>query len=385
MKKFFAFLLACMMLMSTTAFAAYTPLAMTDVTTDLEHTLSLNATKVSGMDYEVTYNFVVSDPTVVSPEGIDAAQAFSGSPTIAPIIYGPADFKDADGNTVLSATKDIEVVWRNVTFYEPGVYSWKVTKTPTDTATDANTPFDATNAHGTFYLWVVVYNNAKGELAQEIYFKDSSELSSAKFQSVEDQFPASTVDLSIAKEVTGTQGSRDQYFKFTIELTVPSNVAQRTYQIVDTAENATTFDRLTEKTAYDSTQHTNNLAITMSGLESSSTKTLSFDMWLKHGQSFKILDLPYGIDYTITESENSGYTVSAKVDDAGDKVGFVNTTSVSSDGSMTKTTTVIYTNEKSTPVVTGIDLQTGAPIMGLMMAAAMMLMLAINKRKEAAE
>jgi hypothetical protein len=53
-----------------------------------------------------------------------------------------------------------------------------------------------------------------------------------------------------------------------------------------------------------------------------------------------------------------------------------------SDTAMITSTQISYTNEKNTTVPTGIELETAAPIVGMILAMAMLALLFVGKRKE---
>lgn len=99
-----------------------------------------------------------------------------------------------------------------------------------------------------------------------------------------DTYPAKKVDLSVSKTVSGYQGSKDQYFKFTINLTTPTTSTTRTCRISGA-------DTTVPQTAYNSST-TNPGSVTL-------PTTGSIDVWLKHGQTVKIEGLPYGTAYSI--------------------------------------------------------------------------------------
>ena len=56
-----------------------------------------------------------------------------------------------------------------------------------------------------------------------------------------------------------------------------------------------------------------------------------------------------------------------------------------SDTALTASTTVAFTNDKQAVVPTGVVLNTSAPLMGLLLAAALLLMINAGKRKFEAE
>ena len=386
MKKLFAFLLACMMLLPTVAAFAedgegtdsttpsasvYTPVTPPENMLSQTHTLTLSDTDATELPYTITYNFSVSEKaTIMQPTDIipaNAHMAVTGAPSIAPIIYTPEDNFDANK----SCTKNLVIDWSNVGIKEPGVYRWEVTKS----FTDGDAANDPTNNTTTSYLWVYATGSGSELTIASVGYTTDANLQEDEGEDEKgpmgDTYPAKTINLTISKNVTGDQGSRDQYFKFTIQLKRPVGAINKECAITGN------FDEAVPATAYNNAT-TNQKKITV---EEDTTLVL----WLKHGQQAILNDLLFGTSYVITESENNGYSVGTVIAGDTNNVTKAAENKEVSDTSLEESTTVAYTNTKNATVPTGIDLQTGAPIMGLLMAAAMMLMLFAGKRKEAAE
>lgn len=362
MKKLTALLLACMMLLGmTSAMAAsvYTNVTPADTSLAVTHALTLTREDATGLDFDINYSFAVDGVEVVQPTGLtNASLAVEGAPTIADVTYGPSDTF-----TNRKCTKTLEIDWSDVEIKQPGVYRWKVTKT----WTDSDTLDDPTNNSATTYLYVYAYDNA-GTLTIGAVGMTADAALATKDKDLEDSYPAQSLDLSISKTVTGTQGSKDQYFKVTVTLTSPAGTAaDKTYQIsgVDVAVPETAYHGAT----------TNVTQITVP-----KNSSASVELWLKHGQTAIISDLLSGTAYTIVESENDGYEVTSTV--IGDTTEATADGETVSDTSMQISSTVTYTNKKDATVPTGVTLQTAAPVAGMMLALAMLALLFVGKRKE---
>lgn len=119
-----------------------------------------------------------------------------------------------------TATVDLS----KITFYEPGIYRYKITENDT-------TEKGITNDWAVKYLDVYVESADDGELSIAGYVLHSSQTMQPKGDSAS---PGSnnpdeknkgfkneynTGDLVLEKKVTGNQGFRDQYFKFHIDIT----------------------------------------------------------------------------------------------------------------------------------------------------------------------
>lgn len=319
-------------------------------------------TKSSQLDYTITYEFNVGEVVVVEPSFTTPALAVTGKPSIGKIEYGPRDTF-----TNKTCTKNLSIDWSNVSFMEPGVYRWPVTKTG---FIDESAAEQISNNSENNYLYVHVIDN-NGNLNIDTVVLSAVDNyenfeQSNKNQGMEDQYPATTLDLSITKTVTGNQGSKDQYFKFTLTLNVPAAAADKAYTI-------TGLDTSVPATAYHGSKTNESTITTTKG-------TATIEMWLKHGQTATIKDLIYGSSYTIVESENAGYGVSSSV--TGDISGVTYGKETVSDTAMITSTQISYTNEKNTTVPTGIELETAAPIVGMILAMAMLALLFVGKRKE---
>ena len=369
MKKLALFSLALMLMLSATVMPALADVVnYTAVTPDngsINHTMELTESPYN-LDYTITYSFVAGTATVKSPTGLSASDVITGTPSIASVSYGPTDdFASATGHKI---TKTATVDWSTVTFKEPGVYYWEITKT----ADKGGAPLELSNNSSKTYLYALV-TDVDGKLTAAATGLSTTDTLSAKAD-LQDQYPATSVDLSVGKTVTGTQGSKEQYFKYDIQIK-PAGSATRNYQIsgFDTAAtvNASPYNT-------GATQPTNPVSLT-----GNSATTIT--VWLRHGQTFKIEDLPYGTSYTVTESANDGYTVTTAV--TGDNTNTASndiasgTGATVTDSSLTADTTVQYTNDKVADVPTGINLQSSAAIMGILLAMGLLALAFVSKRK----
>lgn len=363
MKKLFALLMALVLTAAMmTSAMAYTAVKPTNGQPAITHTLTLTGDDMDSLAYDIEYSFAVGAAEVVQPEGVtDASKAVTGVPTIANIKYGPDDTFAADNK---SCTKELEIDWSGVSIMEPGVYRWPVTKSFTDTdAAD-----DPSNEKPSTYLFAHVIDN-NGQLSVDtVGLTTVKELNSKEGKgNFEDTYPINTLDLSVSKTVTGNQGSREQYFKFTINLNAPA--------AIDAIYPITGIDELVPATAYH-TAKTNPANVTLEGGKA------TVELWLKHNQTAKIVGLLYGTSYTIVESENAGYTVTSAI--TGDTADTTAEGPTAGDTSLTVDSIVAFTNNKEATVPTGIVLESGAPIYGLLLAMGLAVVMFIGKRKEEA-
>ena len=369
MKKMFALMLAAMMLLAMMPAAmAYTAVTPDNNKPTIPHTMKLTQSNV--LDYTITYKFTVGDVVVLQPTFANASLAVnSEKPAIAPLVYSPSDTFDNR-----SCTKNLSIDWSKVKFYEPGVYRWPVKKS-VHISEDAKET--VSNASEDTYLYVYVSDN-NGNLSVESVilsassnpdtFKNNEDGTPSKNKNngMEDQYPATTLDLTIKKNVTGNQGSKDQYFKFTVSLAIPGGAVDKSYNIEGLTPSV-------PETAYHVSKTNLNTITTSNGFG-------SVELWIKDGQTIVIKDLIYGTSYSITESENTGYEVTSAI--GGDTADATANGANASDTGLTNSATVTFTNHKDTPVPTGIELETAAPIVGMILAMAMLALLFVGKRKE---
>ena len=106
--------------------------------------------------------------------------------------------------------------------------------------------------------------------------------------------------LTFGKEVTGNQGSKDKYFKLTLELTSPVDV-KFTVDISKadasiTGNSATTYTNVSNVTEITATANT----------------AVSTDFYLQDGQYITVKGLPVGTAYALTEAAE-GYKSTVKI------------------------------------------------------------------------
>lgn len=365
MKKLTALLTAMMLLCAmlptvlaedTGSFVSvYTP--VTPATSTVKHTMTLTKTDLKNLPYNVTYTFAVTGAQVMQPSDIKVPDmAVTGVPVIAPLEYTPADVF-VDG----ACTKTLQIDWSGVTIKEPGVYVWEVSKNMTEA--EMNDDDVPTNQNPKLYLYVYVTDN-NGLSIRSYGMTQDADLNTKG--DLADQYPVQTLNLSINKTVDGTMASRDQYFKYTVELNGPSADVNTTYEIVG-------LDAVVPVNAYNPSVITNATIIEMVGGKG------KVDLWLKHGQTAMIKDLLSGTTYTISETVPDGYTATSVI--TGDTTGTQAGGATASDSSLQTSSTVAFTNTKEAIVPTGVVLNTSASIMGLLLAAALLLLANAGKRK----
>ena len=372
MKKMFALLLAAMMLlamvpaaMATSAYTPVTPGQNSQPDLNLNHILTLKD-GLSELFYEITYTFTTGSVGTTTKGIKNLSAAVEGTPKIAAIVYSPDDTKNTDVYNAASKsyTKPLSVNWTGVSIKEPGVYYWPITKN----AEDTDTIEDATNIIKDLYLYVVATDNGGTLTINSVFLStvapDSLAATNTK-GNIGEQYPAQAVSLTLSKTVSGSQGSKDQYFMFQIKLTSPANAPSMWYDLTGN------YDLSVPTTAYNDS-YANPMRFQTGGFVT---------LWLKDGQSVTINNMLSGTSCTIIESNNDGYHAESSVT-VGSSPATKTEGSEVSIAKITASTTVAYTNTKEPQIPTGIELETTAPIVGMMLAMALLALLFVGKRKE---
>ena len=248
------------------------------------------------------------------------------------------------------------VDFSNVKFAEPGVYRWVLTEAANAAAAGMGITNDA---DATRVLDVYVIDN-NGTLQVEGYVLHNddafqpnvsgtaAEPSGGKAKGYINNFE--TEDLTISKTVAGNQGSKDQYFKFTVTL---GDLGSGTVIPV----NLSNADATTLTNAASPTAHTNPTTLT-----ANASGTVTQEFWMQHGQSIVLTGLPKNASYTVVE-DNVDYAVSTSVKE-GTGAAVAGTTATVTDADITADTTVAYTNTKAGVIPTGVMLAV-APFVGV--------------------
>lgn len=219
--------------------------------------------------------------------------------------------------------------------------------------------------------------NINEDLSTAIETVDANESDTVTFMNTP------SFDLTLAKDIRGNMASRDEYFKFTLEL---GNLEAGKEYAVD----ITDADGTTGVNGVNTESHTNPDKVT-AGTDGTVTQVF----YLQGGQSVVVKNLPYGTSYGISEdkdaADDEGYTVSAEI--TGDEKNGGSTAEENimldsssykvSDSALTDDTAVTFTNTKGavipTKVVVGSLWMVGA------IAAAVLVMLRKTTEKSKEE
>ncbi len=312
-------------------------------------------------------------PTIASGQAVFAVGDTTYTSVQKHLDTGTRQATQANDNVTLEegekyARKQVQVDFSQVSFSEPGVFRWVITETENDKLGISN------DADATRNMDVYVVDN-DGTLIVQAYVlhNDDSFQADKQGQGAEPAYGKcpgymnryTTHDLTLSKTVTGNQGSKDQYFRFTVN--IQADTPGTKFDVDLSQADATTLVN-----AYSPEAHTNPAQLTLG-----SDNTVTQDFWLQHGQSIVIQGLPDGASYTITEATED-YRVATQVKE-GDGEEQAGTASEVSDTAIQGDTTVRYTNDKTGIIPTNLITHSG-PYAAIAASGICLLLLAAARR-----
>lgn len=310
MKKLISMLLALLLVMSLSSAAFANSATYTDMST-VTLTINYNETNDGSTSPAEDLSFTISNTSVTdAASGVDTASM--PTPTLGTVSYAEGDAGDTDMTKTLTIT---------LPFYTSvGIYTYTITQTA---GNKAGVSYWASDIR----LVVTVVQDTNGLLRVAAVHTEGSE--GGKSDDIINTYSAGS--LAVTKTVTGNMGDRSKYFAINVTLT---GEADKTYAASYTVTGGTKL---------------------VNGTDDATTSTISIGtpatFYLKHGETFTISNLPYGVTYAVTEEnytaeEDGGYDTPAYTySDAG------TTKTVDSSSE-----TVGITNNKGAIVDTGISL-----------------------------
>ncbi len=267
MKKFVAILLTLMLVLGVSAaFATETENPTTPSTKYTDQT-----TVTIHKAYKLT-NEGTSSPAETFTLKQTGSRVVDGEAATAPALgtITGADFV-AGAATVNGTTGDITVALP--TYDNVGVYEYTLEEV-------AGTTAGVTYYGKAIKLVVTVINGENGKLRIAAVHTESEGKKSDTFENI-----YSAGKLNVSKTVTGNLGDESKYFEFKVTLTGETGKTYGASYAVSGGSN------------------TANPGAIKIGEETT--------FLLKHGETISIANLPYGVTYTVTETETAGYTTTA--------------------------------------------------------------------------
>lgn len=291
----------------------------------------------------------------------------SGKPSASTAIYTSGEPKDssaddaATGDYNSSCTKTVTIDFGDVKFTEPGVYRYIIHEVAAEKDATTHEKYSNTAILNGKDIVMDVYvdNNASGELeilgttmassnnqSEVIPPADGSALAN-KTDKIVNSYPTNFVELK--KTVTGNQGSKDEWFKFTVYITTPAGT--------DTSTKINVTGQTPSPAGNDATSYNPDVMEAQNKITDGlalSAFASGYDLYLQHGSDVFLQGIPDGCIVEIVETNANKYTVTSLVRVTGESdVAGTTSAKATING---KDVVMAFTNEKSGTIPTGVIL-----------------------------
>ena len=388
--KIMAIIMATALIMSIAAISAsaYEPVSGDNTT------LSFNKFLIVDEDARIpaiTFNYTIAPGSAVAADSTNNTPAIIagvGTPTVGTAVFatGESTFstvQNGDAVTLDSgekyAKKTVTVDFRNVQFSQPGIYRYVITESTNNDNKAVSYDTQTTGTARTRYLDVyVIDNNGALAVSEYVMHETTAVVENNNTETTEDDVAAdkssgfvneiTSHELTFGKEVTGNQGSKDKYFKFT--LTISGAQANTTYEVDLSAAEASPTQ--TAATVYDTMS---NPATVTTGSHGVVTEYF----YLKDGQYITVKGLPEGYMYELSEVVEDYTATNGISQDTNGTTAYqdpvVNTTGVNAD---IKTG---FTNDRSGVIPTGVLLTIAPFAIGILLFGALIIFIIAKRRR----
>ena len=387
--KIMAIIMATALIMSIAAISAS---AYTAVSGD--NTLSFNKFLIVDEDARIpaiTFNYTIAPGSAVAADSTNNTPAIIagvGTPTIGSATFasGETTYTSVQGNDQVTLTngkkyakKTVTVDFTNVSFTQPGIYRYVITESTNNDNKAVSYDTQTTGTARTRYLDVyVIDNNGALAVSEYVMHETTAVVENNNTETTEDDVAAdkssgfvneiTSHELTFGKEVTGNQGSKDKYFKFT--LTISGAQANTTYEVDLSAAEASPTQ--TAATVYDTMS---NPATVTTGSHGVVTEYF----YLKDGQYITVKGLPEGYMYELSEVVEDYTATNGISQDTNGTTAYqdpvVNTTGVNAD---IKTG---FTNDRSGVIPTGVLLTIAPFAVGILLFGALIIFFIAKRRR----
>lgn len=259
------------------------------------------------------------------------------------------------------ARAEVKIDFSGAKYTEPGVYRYVLTEAESHAAYAGIKNDEAATRVIDVY---VTDDNGALKIAGYVMHSASDDITMSENNGTNGADPAGkskgfnneyiTHDLEIKKDVSGSQASRDQYFKF--DVVIEGAVPGTKFDVIGVTGSTPTADARVKENAATKQEYVGQENVTT--LTAGEDGTVRQSFYLSHGQSIKINGIPNAAKYSVTETEES-YKPSVTV--TGD------TDATSTDGKkvedkstgITADTTNAFVNTKEGVIPTGLIMEAG--------------------------
>lgn len=295
-----------------------------------------------------TFSFAIEPASSTIPGTATTAEVKPG-PTgaaIANVVYTTNNSDSSatvtTSGTTKTAKQEVAVDMSACSFTEPGVYRYIITESGTnngvtnDTQTKRTLDVYVKDVNGALVIdsnSYVLYTGEKTDAPA----KAASDVTNTKSTGYTNTY--NTYDLTFGKEVKGNFGSKDKYFEYTVEITVP----QGTVLNVDVTSKADVTPHESDSTTVTTKANPTQLTAT--------TGKITQKFYLHDGQYITIKDIPANAEYKVDEN-NEDYTKTNGIVAEDNADGVAHTGAQT--GTMTADVKTGFTNTRDTVTPSGV-------------------------------
>ena len=320
-KKFRTLAMTCLSLMAVSAQALETKAenytSINGTTTSFDKNLIIDKdANVPAATFSFTITSGSASAATENAMAVLAGPTADNAPSITNAVFTPDDaaYESAQPGDIITlggnekyASKSVTIDFTGVSFDEPGIYRYIVSETPLEQ------PGAFTQDQNPKTLDVYVTDdNGSLTIASYVLHSDSAapvRNATGGSQDVAEALSAvankvtgfinrySTKNLTIKKQVSGNQASKDKYFRYTLNIT---NAGAGSKIIADVSTNAEVQPLTNSATVYNGETMGNANNVTV--LTCDENGAFTQDFYLKHDQSITLKQLPAGASWTLSEA-----------------------------------------------------------------------------------
>ena len=387
--KIMALLMVTALIMSVAAISASAYTAVSG-----SNTLSFNKFLIVDEDARIpaiTFNYTIAPGSAVAADSTNNTPAIIagvGTPTIGSATFasGETTYTSVQGNDQVTLTngkkyakKTVTVDFTNVSFTQPGIYRYVITESTNNDNKAVSYDTQTNGTARTRYLDVyVIDNNGALQVSEYVMHETTDVVENNNTETTDDDVATdkssgfvneiTSHELTFGKEVTGNQGSKDKYFKFT--LTISGAQANTTYEVDLSAAEASPTQ--TAATVYDTMSNPTTVTTGSHGV-------VTEYFYLKDGQYITVKGLPEGYMYELSEVVEDYTATNGISQDTNGTTAYqdpvVNTTGVNAD---IKTG---FTNDRSGVIPTGVLLTIAPFAIGILLFGALIIFFIAKRRR----